>query len=313
MRSSYNLVLPFSTLETYSLYFQLNIFQCQYFVRKYILKSKLSNKCTSSFCALNWRICELSVWGRYERQKVLINKPLSFKNSLIESNTSLKQSSNMHLIQWFLMIESMGILRHPISRFLAVCNNWYCVSQIHQRTPFCKFLYSAAAELPEGSGDTGGEMFITSFIYWRKQLSHLGGGSQRHSETRINPLALDLKSPKLACSFICLSLCTEQHDHCLPPKPQLPAGDKQEAPCSRGEGRGGCLHWPSLPEVYAGGTTKMLKGRISCLTGDLLNLGLAVFLPCRVRDFPPLSSSTGFSLVEAELISWLALGNPMKC
>lgn len=152
----------------------------------------------------------------------------------MESNTSLKQSSNM---QWFLMIESMGVLRHPISRFLAVCNNWYCVSQIHQRTPFCNFLYSAVAELPKGSGDTGGEMFITSFIYWRKQLSHLGGGSQRHSETRRNPSALDFKSPKLACSFICLSLCTEQHDHCLPPKPQLPAGDKREAQCSRGEGR----------------------------------------------------------------------------
>lgn len=131
----------------------------------------------------------------------------------------------------------MGAMRHPISHFLAVYNNWCRVSQIHQRTPFCKFLRSAVAELPKGPGETWGEMFITGFIYWRKQLSHLVGGSQRRSETQRSPSALDFKSPKLVCSFIFLSLCTEQHDHCLPPEPQLLAGDKREAQHSRGEGR----------------------------------------------------------------------------
>lgn len=128
-------------------------------------------------------------------------------------------------------------MRPPISCFLAVYNSWCCVSQIYQRTPFCKFLQSATVEFPKGSGETWGEVFIIGFIYWRKQLLHLVGGSQQLSETKRSPWALDFKSPELVCSFICLSLCTKQHDHFLPPKPQLPAGDQQKAQCSRGEGR----------------------------------------------------------------------------
>lgn len=126
-------------------------------------------------------------------------------------------------------------MRHPISHFLAFYNNRCHVSQIRQRTPFCRSLRSAIAGLPQDSGETWGEMFVMGLIYWRKQLLCLVGGSQRRSETRRSPSALDFKSPKLACSFLCLSLCTEQHDHCLPPESQLLAGDKRESQCSRGE------------------------------------------------------------------------------
>lgn len=211
----------------------------------------------------------------------------------------------------------MGVMRHPISHFLAVYSNWCHVSQIHQRTPLCKFLHSTVAELPKGSGETWGEMFIMGFIYWRKQLSHLVGGSQRRSETRRSPSALDFKSPKLACSFICLSLCTEQHDHCLPPKPQLPAGDKREAQCSRGEGKMFTQTQPAWSlcrrNCYQR-CIKLLKGRIAChLTGNFLNLRPAVFLPRRTRDSPPPFSSAESSLAEAEPIRWLALGTPVKC
>lgn len=132
----------------------------------------------------------------------------------------------------------MGVMRHLISCFLGVCDSWCLVSlKIHLRTPFCKFLLSAITGFPRDSGATRGDMFIIRFIYWRKQLFYLVGGSQWRSETQRSPWALDFKSPKLVCSFICLSLCTEQHDHCLPPKPQLPVGDQQEVQCSRGEGR----------------------------------------------------------------------------
>lgn len=146
----------------------------------------------------------------------------------------------------------MGVMRRPISHFLAVYNNWCCVSQIHQRTPFCKFLHSVVAELPKGSGETRGEMFITGFIYWRKQLSHLVGGSQRRSETRRSPSALDLNLPSLlVLLYVCHCAQNSMTTVCLP-----------SHSCRRGisgrpsaaEGRGGCLHRPSLPEVYAGGT-----------------------------------------------------------
>lgn len=141
----------------------------------------------------------------------------------------------------------MDVMRHPISCFLAVCNSWWLVSlKIHLRTPFVKFLLSAITGFPKGSGETGGEVFIIGFIYWRKQLLYLVGGSQWRSETQRSPWALDFKSPKLVCSFICLSLCTEQHDHCLPPEPQLPVGDQREAQCSRGEGR-------MFTQIHSGG------------------------------------------------------------